>query len=335
MKKIIILLAIGILLVIPIFVSNPYSLHSIIMVLLYAYLASSWNLVGGYAGQLSLGHAAFLAIGAYTSTVLYIEVGISPWFGMIVGGIIAAIIAVLIGIPSFRLKGAYYALATLAFAEGLRLLLDDTSTIGSWIIGGAEGLSIPLIMETTFWDFQFLSKVPYYYIVLAFLLLIMGITWKMENSKLGYYLTAIREDEDAAKALGINTLRVKLMAAGMSAFFTAIGGTIFAQLIRYLVPHSVAGFEFSAQMVFLAIVGGVGTVFGPFIGAILLVSIGEYSRSMLGDFIPGFHLILYGLVVVLVIRFYPKGVFVTVRDYLEEKFKKSSNNTDHSSKQTK
>jgi branched-chain amino acid transport system permease protein len=326
MKRIAVLLTLGILLIIPLFVTNPYNLHSVIMVLLFAYLATAWNLVGGYAGQLSLGHSAFLAIGAYTSTILYIEAGISPWFGMIVGGIIAAIVAVLIGLPSFRLKGAYYALATLAFAEGFRRLLESTSHVGSWKLGGAEGLSVPLVMETTFWDFQYLSKVPYYYIILAFLVLIMVITWKLENSKLGYYLTAVREDEEAAKALGINTRRVKLITAGLSAFMTAIGGTLMAQLIKFLVPHSIAGFGFSAEMVFLAIVGGLGTVFGPLVGAVILVTVGEHARAAFGDFIPGFHLVLYGLAVIFVIRFYPKGIFVSVRDYLDEKFKKKDSN---------
>lgn len=318
-RRVLLIIALGIVLILPLFIKGPYILHSICMIILYAYLATSWNLVGGFAGQLSLGHSAFLAIGAYTSTMLYIETGLTPWIGMIIGGIIAAVIAILIGLPSFRLRGAYYALATLAFAEGFRRLLESTSSIGKFTLGGAEGLSVPIAVDGTIWDLQFLSKVPYYYIFLVFLIIIILVSWNLERSKLGYYLTAVREDEDAAKALGINTRNVKLIAAGLSAFFTAMGGTLLAQLIRYLEPASIAGFNFSAQMVFLAIVGGIGTVFGPLFGAVLLVTIGEYTRATLGDFIPGFHLILYGVAVVLVIRFYPKGIFVALRNFFNRK----------------
>lgn len=320
MKKALTLLVLGILLVIPLFITNPYTLHSFIMILLFAYLASAWNIVGGYAGQLSLGHASFLAIGAYTSTLFYTYLNLTPWIGMIVGGIFAALIAVLIGIPSFRLKGAYYSLATLAFAEGFRRLLESVHTVKGINFGGAEGIAVPLKMDAAFVDFQFLSKVPYYYIILFFLIAISTIIWWIENSKLGYYLTAIREDEEAAKALGINTRNVKLYAAGLSAFFTAIGGSFFAQLVRYLEPHSIAGFDLSAQMVFLAIIGGMSTVYGPTFGAFLLVALGEYLRASFSDIIPGLHLIIYGLAVILVILYYPKGVFVAIRD----KFAKSS-----------
>lgn len=320
-KKILLVVTLVFVILLPLFIENPYVLHSICMIILYAYLATAWNIVGGFAGQLSLGHSAFLAIGAYTSSLLYIEIGLTPWLGMIVGGIIAALIAVLIGLPSFRLRGAYYALATLAFAEGFRRLLESTKQIGNFSLGGAEGLSIPIAVDGTFWDFQFLSKVPYYFIFLVFLIIILFVSWKLERTKLGYYLTAIRENEDAAKALGINTRNVKLIAAGTSAFFTAIGGTLLAQLIRFLEPASIAGFDFSAQMVFLAIVGGIGTVFGPLFGSLLLVTIGEITRATLGDFIPGFHLILYGIAVVLVILYYPKGIYVAIKNFLDKRKK--------------
>jgi branched-chain amino acid transport system permease protein len=294
-------------LLIPAFVDNQFILHSIVMILFYAYLSTSWNIVGGFAGQLSLGHSSFMAIGGYTSTLLAIYLGLSPWLGMLVGGCAAALIAVLIGIPSFRLKGAYYSLATIAFAEGLAMLLQTVKEIGPIDLGGAEGLRVASLPGANFLHFQFLSKVPYYYIILVFLAIVLLVSWYIERSKLGYYLTAMKEDEDAAKALGINTQQVKLIAAGLSAFFTALGGTFFAQLIRYLEPTTIAGIDLSTQMVFLAVVGGLGTVFGPLVGSIVLTTLATITQIYLGSSSSGLHLIIYGAAVVAVVLFMPPG----------------------------
>jgi branched-chain amino acid transport system permease protein len=307
--KLLTLLIGAFLLIIPMLIDNAYVLHSFIMILLYAYLASSWNIVGGFAGQLSFGHSAFLAIGAYTSTILYVYLGLTPWIGMLFGGLAAAILAVLIGLPTFRLRGAYYAIATVAFSSGLVVILSTIKNIGPIQIGAAEGLSVPIALEATFLDFQFLSKVPYYYIILVFTALIVFVSWYIDRSKLGFSLTALREDEDAAKALGINVRSTKLIAAGISAFFTGIGGTFFAQLLRYIEPHNIAGPDFSTQMVLMAIVGGIGTVFGPIIGGILLASIAELTRVYFGASLPpGTHLLIYGIIVIFVILYCPKGI---------------------------
>jgi branched-chain amino acid transport system permease protein len=306
----------------PFFIDNPYLLHSCIMVLLYAYLTTSWNIVGGFAGQLSFGHSAFMAIGGYVSTLLFIYLELTPWLGMIAGGLTAALVAVLIGIPTFRLRGAYYAIATVAFSAGLSVILQTVKEVGPVHLGAAEGLAVPMKTDASFFDFQFLSKVPYYYIILIFTSVILFVSWYIERSKLGYYLTAIREDEEAAKALGINVRRTKLTAAGISAFFTAIGGTFFAQLIRYLEPHHIAGPDFSMQMVFLAIVGGIGTVFGPFVGAIILSTVAEITRVSFGaDLPPGTHLVIYGVAVMLVMLFSPKGILEPLSKWLTPKNK--------------
>lgn len=306
----------------PLFVTNPYHLHTVIMVLLYAYLATCWNIVGGFAGQLSFGHAAFMAIGGYTSTILFGQLGISPWIGMLVGGIIAAFVAVLIGLPTFRLKGAYYAISTIAFATGFLVILQTVKHVGPIQFGGAEGLSIPFLADATFFDFQFLSKVPYYYIILVFSAIILFVSWYIDRSKLGFYLTAIREDEDGAKALGINVIRSKLIAAGLSGFFTAIGGSFYAQLFRYLEPHHIAGPDFSTQMIFLAIVGGIGTVYGPFVGGIVLTAVAEFTRVNFTDLPAGTHLVIYGVAVLLVILYFPKGILVPLQDLYKRLFSK-------------
>jgi branched-chain amino acid transport system permease protein len=308
MKKYIPLLFLVLIAVfIPAVIESQFVLHSIVMILLYAYLSTSWNIVGGFAGQLSLGHSSFMAIGGYASTLLALHLGISPWLGMIVGAFAAAFLAVMIGIPSFRLKGAYYSLATIAFAEALAMLLQTVKEIGHIELGGAEGLRVPMIPDAGLWDFQFMSKTPYYYIILSFLIVVLFVCWYIDRSKLGYYLTAIKEDEDAAKALGINTQRTKLIAAGLSAFFTAIGGSFFVQLIRYCEPATIAGIDLSVQMVFLAVVGGLGTVFGPLIGSIILTTLATLTQIYLGNSSFGLHLIIYGLAVVSVILFMPPG----------------------------
>lgn len=297
----------GLLAAVPLFLKQPYYLHTAIMVLFYAYLACSWNIVGGFAGQLSLGHAAYAAIGGYTSTLLFIYLGLTPWIGMLVGGVLAAAVAVLVGLPTFRLKGAYYALATVAFAEGFRVILESVKHIGSWETGGAEGLMVPLIGNAP-WAMQFMGKVPYYYLILTMLVLVVLVSWWIDRSKLGYYLTALREDEEAAQALGSNTAKAKLQATAISAFFTAMGGTFYAQLVRFLEPPAIAGADLSNQMVMLAIIGGRGTVFGPVLGGILLSMLGEFTRAKLSGSLMGIHLVLYGIAVMIAIIYKPQGL---------------------------
>lgn len=293
-------------LALPLGVDSPYYLHMMAIVLFWAYLACSWNIVGGFAGQLSLGHGVYLATGAYVSSLLFKYLMISPWLGMIIAGLTASVLGIIVGYPTLRLKGAYYALATVGFAEGFKVLLINTTDIGSWHTGGAEGFLVPLMGVSPLY-MQFLSKVPYYYIALALLLLILGVTWWIDRSRLGYYLTALREDEDAARALGINTSRAKLTAAVISSFFTGVGGVFYAQLIRYLEPNTVAGEIISNQIVFLAIVGGRGSLIGPVLGGFFLTIVGEVTRTFFGQ-LMGLHLFIYGTIVALFVIFKPKGL---------------------------
>lgn len=296
-----------ILLLVPMMVSRPYYLHVIIMCLLWAYLASSWNIVGGFAGQLSLGHGIYTATGAYITMMLFNTYGLSPWLGLLVGGAAAVLISVLIGYPTFGLRGAYYALATVAISEGIVVLINSTHQLGAFKVGGAEGLIVKMVGNSAA-AMQFNSKVPYYYIILFMLFLVIGISYWIKNSKLGFYLTALKEDEDAAAAMGINVRSNKLIAAMISAFMTALGGVFYAALIRYLEPNAIAGGSMSTQMVFLSIVGGSGTVLGPVIGGIVLSLISEVIRFYLGGQLMGLHLFIYGLIVLLVIIYQPRGI---------------------------
>lgn len=314
-KKIgLIIACLAIALAIPQFVTKPYYLHVITMCLLWAYLAASWNLFTGFAGPLSLGHGIYTAIGAYVTIILFNEFNISPWIGMFVGAGGAVLMSLLIGYPTFKLRGAYYALATVAIGSGVVVLIENTSTIGSLTVGGAEGLSVNLLGNAPLY-FQFISKVPYYYIAVLMVIIIILVSYWIKNSRLGYYLSALKEDEDAAAALGINVRVAKLKAAAYSAFFTALGGVFYAMLIRYLEPHAIAGPLMSNQMVFLAIVGGSGTVLGPIFGGITLSAISEVVRFYLGSMAQGLHLFIYGLIVVLMIMFKPQGIIEVIQKY--------------------
>lgn len=299
-------LALLVFLALPLAVTSPYYLHIMAMVLFWAYLGCAWNIVGGFAGQLSLGHGVYLATGAYVSSLLFKYLHVSPWLGMGCAGVAAALMGMVVGYPTLRLKGAYYALATVGFAEGFKVLLLNTTQVGSWQTGGAEGFLVPLLGDSLL-NMQFLSKVPYYYIALALLLLIIAVTALIDRSRLGYYLTALREDEDAAKALGIDTSRAKLTAALLSSFFTGVGGVFYAQLIRYLEPNTIAGDVISNQIVFLAIVGGRGSLMGPVLGGFFLTIVGEITRTFFGQ-LMGLHLFLYGAIVALFVIFKPKGL---------------------------
>lgn len=300
-----VLLIIG--LVLPLIVKDEFYLHSLIMVLYFAYLASAWNLMCGYVGQISFGHSVFSGVGGYCSVLLLTGMGMSPWLGMLVGGVMAAILAVAIGFPTMRLRGPYFALTTIAVAEIVRIWVENTDTVFGIHLKGAEGLSVPLV-GTSWALFQFDSKVPYYYIILGLLVLVMGITAVMERSRLGVCLKAIRGDRDAAESLGINPTRYTLMAYAISAFMTALGGSFYAQFIRFINPERNMGVELSIDMALMAIIGGQGTVFGPLVGAAFLAPVAELARSWFGGQLPGLHLVLYGLVLILAVLYLPKGL---------------------------
>ena len=292
-----------VLLFIPTFASQ-YIINIGFMVFLYAFLATAWNILGGYAGQHSLGHGLFLGIGAYVSTYLFVSAGITPWLGMWVGAVIAGVTGWFIGYLCFRygIKGAYFALVTIALAEAAVYVATNIQAIG-----GAGGLEVPW-KGNNFWIMQFGSRTGYYYVALVAAFLGVLLTLWLSRSRFGYYLISVRENEDAAEALGVNTMKAKLMAATLSAFMTAIGGTLYAQYFTYMNPRSVFGEGPSVQILLFAIIGGIGTVWGPAVGALILVPIAEITRAELSGSFAGANLLIYGLILVLVMLFMPKGV---------------------------
>jgi branched-chain amino acid transport system permease protein len=294
--------ALALLLAAPPFLPS-YFLEILISVLLFGYLGAAWNILGGYAGQFSFGHAAYFGIGAYTSTLLFLRLGVTPWLGMLAGGVLAAAFGLLAGYLSFRygLRGPYFSLVTLAFAEMLRVVAVNTRAVGSSL-----GLVIPS-REAAPLSFVFGGKLPYYYVILAMALAAMWVTRRVERSRLGYALRAIRDNEDAAEAAGVDALGMKLRAMALSSFLTALGGTFYAQYFAYIDPSITFGPAVSIQGLLQAIVGGAGTVLGPVIGAFVLTPISELSRAAIRGR-AGVDVMVYGLVLILVISFLPNGL---------------------------
>ncbi len=293
--------------VLPLVVRSATYMHILVLLLFYAYLTTSWNIVGGFAGVLPLGHAAFVGIGAYTSTILSLQYGISPWLGMLVGGVLATIAGVIIGLPTLKMRGAYFALATIAFAEGFRVMVENVDFIGPLKVNGPRGLQIPPL-ETGLANFMFATKEPYYYIILVMLLVVMLLTYTISRSKLGYYLIAGGEEPEAAMALGVNVARARLIAMAVSSFLTALAGTFYAQFSLYIHPKSIISLDMSFEIAFIALIGGRGSIVGPLLGAMLLRPVSDFCRIYFCDSLPGMHLIIFGLVLILVMYYQPRGL---------------------------
>lgn len=280
-----------------------YNKHIIIQTMFYAYMATAWNLMCGYTGRLSLGHSAYIAVAAYTSLILFRSFGLSPWIGMIFGGIIAAALMLVIAFPCFRfgLKGPYFTLASIAVMEITRYLLTSMRDL----TGGSLGMSLPY-RKSNLALFQFDAKEPYFIIIIIFWLAAVLLLWKMERTR--YYLEAIREDDDAAAALGIPVNKNLIKAALLSAFLVALGGTFYVQYYRYVDPTTICGSTMALNLALITIIGGSGTILGPTIGAILVIPVSELLRSSLGDKLSGLHLFIYGILLIVMIIYMPKGI---------------------------
>jgi branched-chain amino acid transport system permease protein len=300
------------LMVLPLFLDN-YALGIFVMIFFWAYVGQSWNVLTGYSGHISLGHALYIGIGAYTSTYLAQTFGLSPWFGMLIGGVIAGIIALFLGFLGFRfgIRGVYFVIMTIAFAEITRLVVSHIEALGSFS-------GIFLDFNPSFWNFQFRGNRPYYYISFGFMVASLVAVRLIETSKLGRFIVAIREDEEAAQALGVNTFKYNMIAIAISAFMTSLAGVFYANFIYYLHPNTMFGMSLSIELILRPIVGGLGTLFGPVIGSFILTPLSEISRAYFTKGgLEGLHLILYGILAVLVVIFMPKGIIVYVKRILK------------------
>jgi len=281
----------------------PQNLRDVVVLtFLYAGLALAWNIAGGYAGLISFGHAAFFGIGAYTSTILFVNGGVTPWIGLWIGALTCAAAGALLAVICARLKGPFFILSTLAAAEVVRIGALNWASL----TGGPEGLSILPVSSLA--NMVFTSKTVYAVLMLSYLVVCYGVTKALECSRYGYYLYAVRDDEDAARAAGINPLLVRGAAMALSAALTGIGGTLFAQYFLYLDPTFMISPELSFQFALLPAVGGLGTAIGPVLGSFLITPLSELLRSYLGHAAAGLHLVIYSAGLIIVMLYFPGGL---------------------------
>ena len=294
---------------------DPYWLNIIAFTYLMGGLAAAWNIIGGFGGQFSLGHGVFFGIGAYATAFFTTRYGLSPWLIMVPAAVVAALVAMLISWPTFRLRGPFFAIATMAFNEVAFVLANHFDTF----TGGPRGIMIPF--KAGFANMIFRERWQYAVLMFVFVALVIGISVWLRRSRLGYYLLAVREDEDAARASGINVLAVKLKGMALSAFLTAIGGTLFTMYLRFIDPPTLFTLQdVGVKFALLSLIGGVGTIAGPLLGAALVVPFENFLRAELADALPGMNLAILGLLMVLAALFMKRGVVGAIED-LVRKFK--------------
>ncbi len=317
--KALIFFALFLVIVLPAW-SGPLYTHFLILIFLYGFLGTCWNILGGYAGQFSFGHAAYFGFGAYTSTVLFVHLGLSPWIGMIAGAVTGGLFGIFSGYLSFRygIRGVYFVLISFAFAELPRLIALNCFYN---IFKGANGLLIPLKGNAPLL-FQFDERSYYYYIIVGMFLAVLWVCRKMESSKMGYFLKAIRENELASEVSGVNVFRYKMAAMGLSAVLTSMGGAFYAQYTLFIDPKLAFGWEVSISMILPCVVGGLGTAIGPLIGSLLLVPIAEGIKAVFSGH-SDLYLMFYGGLLVVFITFFPEGLMGWIQRWFFRKEEKA------------
>jgi branched-chain amino acid transport system permease protein len=292
-----------VLLPLPLLVQSDFWITWLTLALFYAYLGQAWNLLGGYGGQFSFGHALFFGTGAYCTAVLQIQFGINAWAGFVLAAVAAGFVGAATGWLVFRygLRGSYFALVTLAFAEVFRILANSFEFTGAGV-----GLLVPL--KAGAWQMQFETKAGFFWLLLALVVAGLLLTWRLQNARFGARLMAVRENEDAARALGVDPFRTKLLAIIASGAIAGSAGAVYVQLFLYIDPGIAYGPAMSIEALLVPIIGGLGTIFGPVLGAFALHAIAEIGRLVFGE-APGLNLVLYGLLLVLMVLFLPNGLF--------------------------
>ena len=290
------------LILVPFFFRGYFQRHVAIMILMWSTIGVAWNMLAGYAGQTSLGHAVYFGIGAYTTGILFAKANITPWIGGILGAFFAAVMAGGLGFPLFRLSGFYFSIATIALGEIVWILFTNWD----WV-GGARGLFIPSVGDS--WTFiQFSNKIPYYYIILSLFAITFLAAYFLSKSRAGYYFRAVRDEYEAAMSLGVDIRKYKTLAYAFSAFFTALAGAFYACYILYIDPDSVLMGKISIQICFFTILGGIGELWGPLAGAIALIPISEFARIHFSGGGRAVDLLIYGVLIVLFAIYQPHGV---------------------------
>ena len=289
--------------------ANSFSMHVLILILLYASMSQAWNIIGGYGGQVSFGHSVFFGIGAYGAGMAVVTYGLSPWPGILIGMLAAAVVAVLISYPCFKLSGHYFAIATFAIVE----IFNRVFLVWYWV-GGALGLDYPIVEEGLKNLMWYDTKTGYFYCALALFVLVFGIVRFLEGHRFGYQLRAVREGQETAESLGVNSTAIKLAAMALSAALAALCGAFFVQYNLRVDPPMVMSLDMSMKFVLVTILGGSGTLAGPLLGAAVLIPLQEYTRAMWGGLGGGVDLIVFGLLIVIIVVKQPAGISGIVRD---------------------
>lgn len=311
-KKTMLSVGIGVIIAafLPIVITGTYNLHVLCMILVWAIIGMGWNFLGGFAGQVSIGHSVFYAIGAYTVALGFQMFKISPWIGIPIGMLISIIMAALIGLPLLRLKGHYFAVASMAVAESMRVIFVNWKAIG-----GATGIDFLNKRVDPWVAMQFLDKQTYYYLFLVVMVVVLLLTIYIDKSKFGYYLRTIKGNEMAAESIGIDTTKYKSLAYMLSAAIVSLGGSLYAQYMLYIDPPMLMTLRTSLMICLVTVMGGVGTVAGPIVGAIIMTIISEYTRVALGGSGKGVDQILYGVLVVIIVLYLPNGVLSLLKKF--------------------
>ncbi|MBC2734757.1 MAG: branched-chain amino acid ABC transporter permease [Desulfobacteraceae bacterium] len=309
-----------VLLIIPLFYESTFVLHMYTLIFFYTALTAAWN-IPAFGGQLSLGHASFFGIGAYTAAILYVNYGVSPWIGIVAAAAAAMVGGLVLSLPLIRLRGPFFTLASIAFAEVLRMIAIDWRSLTN----GSVGINIPF--KPSLMNLTFQSGMPFYYISLALAVGVVYLTYRIRSSALGFHLRAAASDDEAAKALGVNTTLTHFIALMWSSGITGVLGLFYVFYIYVLEPQTFFSLDlFSLQPALNGIIGGMGTVWGPVIGAILMTPLGEFLRFYLGTIQQGLNFVVYGLVLVLTVRFIPGGIVSLLTPMIKRKKAKKTAN---------
>jgi len=300
----------------PVVIRDAFLLDGLVLILLWGAAGAAWNVAGGYAGQVSIGHAAFFGLGAYSAALLGTRWGVSPWIGLIVGAVLATVFGFILGFLSNRLRGPYFVLVTIAFSQVLRIVASRWRGFTS----GSEGIPVPF--RPGFWTLGIVDKRVWVYLILVLAALLYLVAVYLERSRRGYQLVAVREDEDAALSLGVPARRLKVAAIAVSAALTAMCGTFWTQYVGFVDPLYVFSVDLSVRFCLFAILGGIGTPLGPFLGAALITVLETSLRARFGGIgagLVGIYLIIYGTVLIVTMRVAPQGLLIWVGERLRRR----------------